>query len=128
MAALPSPAEERPFLDHAESFLARRDGVDKALKILRYSAKLLLASPIAPSPSSELHGRLKAFEASVGSSRKAFRLGKFLQDVNALKRIADVRSRDGLLELVATAGEGCYYFVEQFVWLVSARTQPHAYD
>jgi len=112
--------QERPFLEHVESFLARRDGVDKALKILRYSTKLLLASPvIAPGISPELGGRLKAFEASVGSSRKAFRLGKFVQDVNALKRIADFRSRDGLLELVATGGEGCYYFVEQFVWLVS---------
>lgn len=113
--------QERPFLEHVESFLARRDGVDKALKILRYSTKLLLASPIVDSGTSpELHGRLKAFESSVGSSRKAFRLGKFIQDVNALKRIEDVRSRDGLLELVATGGEGCYYFVEQFVWLVKA--------
>lgn len=94
--------------------------MDKALKIIRYSTKLLLASPIAPATSTELHGRLKTFEASVGSSRKAFRLGKFVQDLNTLKKIKDFRSRDGMLELLATTGEGFYYFVEQFVWLVKA--------
>jgi hypothetical protein len=107
---------ERPLLEHLESYLARRDGVDKALKILRYSTKLILASPIAPRDP-EVHGKLKAFDASVGSSRKAFRLGKFIQDVNVLKKTS-FTTRDGLLELIASGGEGFYYFVEQFVWLV----------
>lgn len=109
---------ERPLLEHLESYLARRDGVDKALKILRYSTKLILASPIAPTDP-EVHGKLKAFDASVGSSRKAFRLGKFIQDVNVLKKTS-FTTRDGLLELIASGGEGFYYFVEQFVWLVKA--------
>eukprot|EP00850_Spirogloea_muscicola_P017044 SM000142S00558 [mRNA] locus=s142:318880:320429:- [translate_table: standard] len=105
-------------LDHAVAFLQRRDGVDKALKLCRYSCKLLLATALLDSPT-ELAARLKAFEASVGTSRKAFRLGKFLQDVNVLRRTR-LATRDGLLELVASGGEGLYYFVEQFVWLVKA--------
>lgn len=111
---------ERPFLEHLETYLARRDGVDKALKILRYSTKLVLASPIAPKDP-EVYGKLKSFEASVGGSRKAFRLGKFVQDANVLKK-TDFGTRDGFLELVASGGEGFYYFVEQFVWLVSGAT------
>uniref|UniRef100_A0A7I4FJK9 Peroxisomal biogenesis factor 11 n=1 Tax=Physcomitrium patens TaxID=3218 RepID=A0A7I4FJK9_PHYPA len=113
-----SRLDGRPVLEHLEAYLARRDGVDKALKILRYSTKLLLASPIAPKDP-EVYGRLKDFDASVGSSRKAFRLGKFIQDVNVLKK-TNFNTRDGFLELVATGGEGFYYFVEQFVWLVKA--------
>eukprot|EP00850_Spirogloea_muscicola_P010096 SM000058S18526 [mRNA] locus=s58:298870:300379:- [translate_table: standard] len=166
-------------LDHAVAFLQRRDGVDKALKLCRYSCKLLLSTALRDSPT-ELAARLKAFEASVGTSRKAFRLGKFLQmaqivvmliawptpnswkwprwgalllaaaltnliwasileigyaadddlraclgclrlpqDVNVLRRTR-LATRDGLLELVASGGEGLYYFVEQFVWLVKA--------
>ena len=108
---------KRPFLDHVECYLARRDGVDKALKIIRYSTKLLLTSPIAPS-NPELFGKLKDFEASVGTSRKAFRLGKFIQDVNVLKK-TKFCTRDGILEVVASGGEGFYFFVEQFIWLVS---------
>ncbi len=109
--------EQRPFLEHVEAYLARRDGVDKALKILRYTTKLLLESPLAPRAPSELSRKLKDFEASVGTSRKAFRLGKFIQNVNALKK-TEIVSRQGFLGLVANGGEGFYFFVEQFIWLV----------
>ncbi|CAM6018469.1 unnamed protein product [Sphagnum balticum] len=111
--------EQRPFLEHVEAYLARRDGVDKALKILRYTTKLLLASPLAPRAPSELSRKLKDFEASVGTSRKAFRLGKFIQNVNALKK-TEIVSRQGFLGLVANGGEGFYFFVEQFIWLMKA--------
>lgn len=113
--------EQRPFLEHVEAYLARRDGVDKALKILRYTTKVLLASPLAPRAPSELSRKLKDFEASVGTSRKAFRLGKFIQNVNALKK-TEIVSRQGFLGLVANGGEGFYFFVEQFIWLVRSGT------
>ncbi len=113
--------EQRPFLEHVEAYLARRDGVDKALKILRYTTKLLLASPLAPRAPSEVSRKLKDFEASVGTSRKAFRLGKFIQNVNALKK-TEIVSRQGFLGLVANGGEGFYFFVEQFIWLVRSGT------
>lgn len=109
---------KRAFLEHLEAYLARRDGVDKALKILRYSSKLWLSSPLISYADPLVVKRVKDFESSVGTSRKAFRLGKFVQDVNALGKIPSYASRDGLLEFIACTGEGIYYFVEQFIWLV----------
>eukprot|EP00250_Pteridium_aquilinum_P007190 c16963_g1_i1 orf=199-978(-) len=123
---------DRAFLDHLEAYLSRRDGVDKLLKITRYTCKFLLASPLLQAPPVTEQGsepspalalvvrRLKDFEASVGTSRKAFRLGKFVQDVNALRAAPSFSSCDGFLELVASGGEGIYYFIEQFIWLVKA--------
>ncbi|BBN00366.1 protein MpPEX11a [Marchantia polymorpha subsp. ruderalis] len=111
---------KRAFLEHLEAYLARRDGVDKALKILRYSSKLWLSSPLISYADPLVVKRVKDFESSVGTSRKAFRLGKFVQDVNALGKIPSYASRDGLLEFIACTGEGIYYFVEQFIWLVKA--------
>ncbi|XP_020594736.1 peroxisomal membrane protein 11-3-like [Phalaenopsis equestris] len=106
----------RDFLLHLEAYLARRDGVDKLLKIARYAAKIAIASSL---PSQTLTPRLKSFESSVGLSRKAFRLGKFVQDVNALRDAAGRPTSyvDFLLSAAAYGGEGVYYFLEQVVWL-----------
>eukprot|EP00878_Enallax_costatus_P026434 GHUV01028367.1.p1 GENE.GHUV01028367.1~~GHUV01028367.1.p1 ORF type:complete len:229 (+),score=55.22 GHUV01028367.1:247-933(+) len=53
--------------------------------------------------------------------RKAYRLGKFLQDVNSARKMkAWTSSSLALLELVAYAGEGTYYFLDQFLWLMKA--------
>ena len=110
--------EKEDFLLHLEAYLAKRDGVDKLLKISRYATKIILSSTYIRH-SSNLGPRLKAFESSVGVSRKAFRLGKFVQDVNAL-RSTRIESRSPIEQsicIVAYGGEGFYYFVEQFVWL-----------
>ncbi|KAK4352008.1 hypothetical protein RND71_027526 [Anisodus tanguticus] len=111
----PNP-KNRDFLIHLEAYLAKRDGVDKLLKISRYASKIILTSSVIPE-SLPLSRRLKSFESNVGVSRKAFRLGKFVQDVNAL-RLTPVSSKQELILLIlAYGGEGLYYFVEQFVWL-----------
>jgi hypothetical protein len=47
--------------------------------------------------------------------RKAYRLGKFLQDVNDIRKIPST-TRTAMLETIAAGGEGVYYFVEQFTW------------
>nr|XP_010905683.1 peroxisomal membrane protein 11-3 [Elaeis guineensis] len=116
---------DRDFLLHLEAYLARRDGVDKLLKISRYASKIVLSTSL---PSEALAPRLKAFESSVGLSRKAFRVGKFVQDVNAFRSAsaagASPSSVDLLLAAVAYGGEGLYYFVEQFVWLSKAGLIP----
>ncbi|XP_051139911.1 peroxisomal membrane protein 11A-like [Andrographis paniculata] len=114
-------ADGKDFLTHLEIYLAKRDGVDKLLKISRYATKVLLASSIV-ADHHPLLPRLKSFEASVGVSRKAFRLGKFVQDINALRGI-DFASRSSsylFLCAIAYGGEGLYYFVEQLVWLGKA--------
>ncbi|KAK8959965.1 Peroxisomal membrane protein 11-3 [Platanthera guangdongensis] len=111
-----SDSHRRDFLLHLEAYLARRDGVDKLLKISRYAAKIALASSLPPKT---LASRLKSFESSVGLSRKAFRLGKFIQDVNALRASAGrpTSAVDLILSAAAYGGEGVYYFLEQLVWL-----------
>ncbi|XP_074571685.1 peroxisomal membrane protein 11-3-like [Curcuma longa] len=128
-AARPSRGGERDFLLHLEAYLARRDGVDKLLKISRYAAKVALAAPSSPLPAA-LALRLKSFESSVGLSRKAFRLGKFVQDLNALRAAVDgaLAPADRFLAVVAYGGEGAYYFVEQFVWLCKAGLIPSEYS
>ncbi|KAJ6320748.1 hypothetical protein OIU78_016024 [Salix suchowensis] len=69
--------DKETFLNHLEVYLAKRDGVDKLLKISRYAAKIILASSVLPETLT-VAKRLKSFESSVGLSRKAFRLGKFV--------------------------------------------------
>ncbi|KAF5833100.1 peroxisomal biogenesis factor 11-domain-containing protein [Dunaliella salina] len=53
------------------------------------------------------------------SEQKAFRLGKFLQDVNAVRH-SRTTGYLALLELIAYGGEGVYYFIEQLAWLIKA--------
>ncbi|KAJ0229424.1 hypothetical protein HA466_0316830 [Hirschfeldia incana] len=114
--------KKRDFLNHLETYLAKRDGVDKLLKISRYTTKIILASSLLPteSGSSSLTHRLKSFESSVGVSRKAFRLGKFVQDINALRASSPSSDSSLLLPVIAYGGEGLYYFVEQFIWLAKS--------
>ncbi|KAK2660483.1 hypothetical protein Ddye_007016 [Dipteronia dyeriana] len=117
-AIKPKP-KDRDFLNHLEAYLAKRDGVDKLLKISRYATKIILAYSILPE-TLPLTARLKSFESSVGLSRKAFRLGKFVQDVNALRDSHFDSKEDLILSVVAYGGEGLYYFVEQFIWFAKS--------
>lgn len=140
-------------LDHVVSFLQRREGIDKTLKIIRYTSRLIAATSI---PGSAAHARFAALEKSVGVSRsgfdtqlfpllpvqhstsilrclpgihtykigiadspfsvaacrKAYRLGKFLQDVQYLRK-SKATGLVALLELIAFGGEGIYYFIER---------------
>lgn len=111
--------DTRDFLIHLEAYLAKRDGVDKLLKISRYATKIILSSDAIPQ-THPFHRRLKNFESSVGLSRKAFRLGKFVQDVNSFRSAKLDSRQDIILAIIAYGGEGLYYFVEQFVWLAKS--------
>ncbi|XP_061343258.1 peroxisomal membrane protein 11A isoform X2 [Gastrolobium bilobum] len=115
----PKTNDNRDFLNHLEAYLAKRDGVDKLLKISRYAAKLILSSSVLQS-NPNFSQRLKRFESSLGVSRKAFRLGKFVQDLNTLRNSRVDSNRELILYLIAYGGEGFYYFVEQFVWLAKS--------
>ncbi|KAF5747096.1 peroxisomal membrane protein 11A-like [Tripterygium wilfordii] len=111
--------KDRDFLNHLETYLAKRDGVDKLLKISRYATKIILASSALPE-NLPLTQRLKSFESSVGVSRKAFRLGKFVQDINSLRSSSFDSKQDIILSVIAYGGEGLYYFAEQFIWLAKS--------
>ncbi|WVZ56654.1 hypothetical protein U9M48_007149 [Paspalum notatum var. saurae] len=122
----PAPAADRPpprgFLAHLEAYLARRDGVDKLLKISCYAARLLLAAgPPLPPPAS---ARLRSFESSVALSRKAFRVGKFLHSLNVLR--AHYPHPPPALALLAHGGEGVHHLAEQLAWLAEAGGLLHA--
>ena len=82
----------------------------QTLKIIRYASKLLLATSLEGST------QLSSLESSIGTSRKAYRLGKFLQNINAARKIPLRHHPHATLELVANAGECIYYFVDQFQW------------
>lgn len=58
-------------LDHTTRFLAKREGIDKTLKLLRYTSRLALAVGVADP---ELRYRLTTFEASIGKRRNILRL------------------------------------------------------
>lgn len=67
--------------------------------------------------------KLKAFEGAVGDARKAYRLGKFLQGVDAARKAAPAALRlqpAGVLAFLAAAGDGCYYFLDQFTFFLRA--------
>ncbi|PRW51151.1 peroxisomal membrane 11A isoform A [Chlorella sorokiniana] len=112
-------------LDTTVAFLAKRDGIDKTLKIIRYTTRLLLATSFGGSQT-DLAQRLKRFEASIGTSRKAYRLGKFLGDVNTLRKTR-LHAPYAALEWVAAGGECVYYFVDQLIWLVKAGLLPERF-
>ncbi|KAG2491587.1 hypothetical protein HYH03_010154 [Edaphochlamys debaryana] len=109
-------AQQDDLFDRTAKFLQKREGIDKTLKILRYTARLVVATH---PKDAELTKRLSAFEKSVGVSRKAYRLGKFLQAVNSLRH-SNTQDASYFLELLAYGGEGVYYFIEQLTWLCKA--------
>jgi hypothetical protein len=76
--------QQKDLLDTTVAYLKQREGIDKTLKIIRYTARLVAAT--APADS-EAARRCERVQASLGSARKAYRLGKFLQHVSAWRRL-----------------------------------------
>ncbi|KAK1555561.1 hypothetical protein Q3G72_028252 [Acer saccharum] len=75
--ASPSLSESgRDFLNHLEAHLAKREGVDKLLKISNYATKIILVSLVLPETAT-LTRRLKSFESSVEVSVWAEFIGYF---------------------------------------------------
>lgn len=118
-------ADKKDVLDKTVQFLQKREGIDKTLKIIRYTSRLIAA--VSP-PGSEQRKRFEALQSSVGTSRKAYRLGKFLQDVNGLRRVRLHGGHLALLELVVYCGEGTYYFLDQFTWLMKTGFLPKHHE
>lgn len=91
----------------------------QVLKIARYSIRLLLATGVLESPAARK--ALEDTEHALGSSRKAYRIGKFLRCYAALRKqrrlVPSISS--SVLEGTAAMGEGVYYFIDQFQFLTS---------
>ena len=131
-------AAAAPPLERAVALLQQRDGTDKALKAVRYGARLALALQ-APGPGLDLggetrHAQLRRLDRALGQSRKALRWGKFLGPVAELRRaLAAAREKNtpllslyrltdpaGGLAVAALAAEACYLFLDQAQFLVKA--------
>lgn len=131
-------AAAAPPLERAVALLQQRDGTDKALKAVRYGARLALALQ-APGPGLDLggetrHAQLRRLDRALGQSRKALRWGKFLGPVAELRRaLAAAREKNtpllslyrltdpaGGLAPAALAAEACYLFLDQAQFLVKA--------
>jgi hypothetical protein len=132
----------KDLLDTTVLYLKQREGIDKTLKIIRYTARLVAAAtpthpspffPLSASAAAELRSRADNVQAALGSARKAYRLGKFLQHASAWRRLPPIDWRrcisdsayrlsrkDDLLERGQVAGEGCYYFCDQLAFYFKA--------
>jgi hypothetical protein len=91
------------------------------LKIARYACKIVLSiSSFDESP--DVYDGLSSIEKGLGTSRKAYRIGKFLKNVSALTKQNPYRLvpsvSSSVIEVCANVGEGLYYFVDQFQFLV----------
>lgn len=64
-AEMSKPAPDT--IDRTVAFLQKREGIDKALKLIRYTASLISAA--SPNKDTELISRLSALEKSIGQSR-----------------------------------------------------------
>jgi hypothetical protein len=131
----PSSSSSTPdALDLAVSYLKQRDGIDKLLKLVRYTCRLaLVTGAVDPSSYPLSTKRLDALQASIGDARKAYRLGKFLQGIQAGRKAGGLTALSGalgtgpFLAALAGAGDAFYYFFEQGTWLVRAKAAPHAW-
>lgn len=118
-------------MDRCDAYLRKRDGVDKALKLVCYASKFYAWAKTKDGAASEAAERAARLGAACSDARGAMRTGKFLGNVvglrDALKALGDgKRSDDKPTQREATArlcavlcelGEGCHYFVEQLRWL-----------
>ena len=73
------------------SFLSKRDGIDKLLKLAKYLSALGVEVG-AGGNGANLSG-LRDLEKALSLSRKAFRLGKFLGNVNKLAKLRERERR-----------------------------------
>ena len=55
--------------------------------------------------------------------RKAYRLGKWLSDLNTIRK-TPLSTRFSYLEILASGGSATYYFVEQLTWCVGLSRLP----
>lgn len=95
----------------------------QVLKIIRYSCKLIVLSRVVDTSHKEgLGNALVRIEGALGVSRKAYRTGKFLKNVSALTKQNPYRLVPSIssyvLHVCVNVGEGVYYFIDQFQFLV----------
>lgn len=84
----------------------------QTLKIIRYTSKLVLAGSVV---SQDLNRNLTKLEGSIGTTRKALKLGKFLSGLKSLREVSP-NDKHAALEVIALVGDTGYLFLEQIQW------------
>ncbi|KAH7436457.1 hypothetical protein KP509_05G020800 [Ceratopteris richardii] len=102
-------------MDRLIIFLAKRDGIDKLVKTFQYVAKLAHWR-LQGIGQESLADRAKKWEVSCGTSRKAFRTGRFLSGMNALRSPYPNRVMQ-TLAILSNGGEMVYFFFDHLLWL-----------
>ncbi|KAK9113165.1 hypothetical protein Scep_020684 [Stephania cephalantha] len=111
--------KNKDYMDHAVAFLEKRDGLENCLSIAMYASRVILSTShhhqqqqhLAPS-------RLERFHESLRLTRQALHLGKFIEDLNKLRKLEFGSHQDLMtLNLMAHGGSGLHHFLEQFLWL-----------
>lgn len=87
----------------------------QTLKVIRYASRLVLAGTSVQATLPGIGKKLGSLESSIGTTRKALKLGKFLQGVQEVRDIKP-GSENALLELVAVVSDTSYLFCEQLQW------------
>ncbi|KAK2077202.1 hypothetical protein QBZ16_004836 [Prototheca wickerhamii] len=93
--------------------------MEETLKIIRYASRLALAGS-AVSHFPELKENLSKLEGSIGTTRKALKLGKFLAGVQSLQQVS-LKDKHAVLQIVALVGDTGYLFMQQIEWLIKMK-------
>ncbi|KAK9136388.1 hypothetical protein Syun_015718 [Stephania yunnanensis] len=112
--------KNKDYMDHAVAFLEKRDGLENCLSIAMYASRVILSTShrhhqqqqhLSPS-------RLERFHESLRLTKQALHLGKFIEDLNELRKLEFGSNQDLMaLNLMAHGGSGLHHFLEQFLWL-----------
>lgn len=113
-----------------DSFLKKREGIDKVLKLIRYTSRLYSYKLLTEAADNPLGLKLKALDSNIGVSRKAFLVGKFVGNLNTLRKALKDKKGGPIVALTAitASAEGAYYFLDQFSWLMKAGVLDKDYE
>ncbi|KAK3275892.1 hypothetical protein CYMTET_16006 [Cymbomonas tetramitiformis] len=105
-----------------DDFLKKREGIDKVLKLVRYTAKLTTYYQLRDGASSDLGISLKQLDSHLGVARKSLRIGKFIGNGLDVQKALQSENPGTVefLKVVGGSAETIYYFLEQIMWLLKS--------
>ncbi|KAK9108802.1 hypothetical protein Sjap_016862 [Stephania japonica] len=110
---------KKDYMDHVVAFLEKRDGLENCLSIAMYASRVILSTSHQRQQQQHLSpSRVESFHTSLRLTRQALHLGKFIEDLNKLRKLEFGCNQEVMaLTLMAHGGSGLHLFLEQFVWL-----------
>merc|ERR1712232_1456073 len=107
----------------AAKFLDNLSGRDKTLRFVQYFSRFAMYQLLQQDPKSELGARLKLLYKGLGTHRKAFKLGKSLDEYNKFMKILEAGKFDlkAQLGMVLRVFMGVFVFLDNLVWATSLK-------